>query len=245
MTGTAAQKARRNDEESNRPVEEINSVREEDPKNYGQAMKSVQRKKWLTAMSKELQAFEDNGLITVKVVLMLALRWGVPARHGDIPNAYVKSDKEEHLDIYLEIPQWMKIQDGTLRQFGVQEKSHLALKLKKSLYGLKQAGHLWSQLLHTRLEEAGFMQSSSPRMVELFFEAMTCLSIKDLGEVRKFLGMRVSLEDEETCTVDKQATIEEMHESHGLKEENGVRAPISEEADKVRKGPVLLTTGPR
>ena len=43
--------------------------------------------------------------------------------------------------------------------------------------------------------------ASSPRMVELFFEAMACLSIKDLGEVRKFLGMRVSLEDEKTCTV--------------------------------------------
>uniref|UniRef100_A0AAV1U042 Reverse transcriptase Ty1/copia-type domain-containing protein n=1 Tax=Peronospora matthiolae TaxID=2874970 RepID=A0AAV1U042_9STRA len=203
MTRTAAQKARRNDEESIRPGEEINSVREEDPKNYRQAMKSGQMEKWLTAMSEELQALEDNGvwlvvvppnnshvlhtkwvyktktdadgaierfkarlvacgneqvygvdygltfaavveLSTVKVILVLALRWGVPARHGEIPNAYVKDDKEEHLDIYLAIPQKMKIQDGTLRQFGVQDKSHLALKLKKSLYGLKQAGRLWS-----------------------------------------------------------------------------------------------------
>ena len=40
--------------------------------------------------------------------------------------------------------------------------------------------------------------ASSPRMVELFFEAMACLSIKELGEFRKFLGMRVSLEDEKT-----------------------------------------------
>uniref|UniRef100_A0AAV1U0S4 Uncharacterized protein n=1 Tax=Peronospora matthiolae TaxID=2874970 RepID=A0AAV1U0S4_9STRA len=82
-------------------------------------------------------------------------------------------------------------------------------------------------------------------MVELFFEAMACLSIKDLGEVRKLLGMRVSLEDEKTCTVDQQATIEEMLESHGLKEANGVRAPISEEANEVEKDPVLLTTVPR
>ena len=27
-------------------------------------------------------------LSTVKVILVLAPRWGVPARHGDIPNAY-------------------------------------------------------------------------------------------------------------------------------------------------------------
>uniref|UniRef100_A0AAV1UXY6 Reverse transcriptase Ty1/copia-type domain-containing protein n=1 Tax=Peronospora matthiolae TaxID=2874970 RepID=A0AAV1UXY6_9STRA len=40
-------------------------------------------------------------LSTVKVILVLALRWGVPARHGDIPNAYVKANKEEHLEIFL------------------------------------------------------------------------------------------------------------------------------------------------
>ena len=97
-------------------------------------------------------------LSTVKVILVLALRWGVPARHRDIPNAYVKADKEEHFYIYLAIPQGMKIQDGTLQQFGVKGKSYLALMLKKSLYGLKQAGCLWIKLLHTRLEEAGFTQ---------------------------------------------------------------------------------------
>lgn len=58
-------------------------------------------------------------LSMVKVILVLALRWGVPARQGDIPNAYVKADKEERLDIYLAIPQGMKIQHGTLRQTGV------------------------------------------------------------------------------------------------------------------------------
>uniref|UniRef100_A0AAV1UFG5 Reverse transcriptase n=1 Tax=Peronospora matthiolae TaxID=2874970 RepID=A0AAV1UFG5_9STRA len=74
---------------------------------------------------------------------------------------------------------------------------------------------------------------------------MACLSIKDLGEVRKFLGMRVSLEDEKTCTVDQQATIKEMLETHGLKEASGVRAPISEESNEVEKDPVLLTNVPR
>ena len=64
----------------------------------------------------------------------------MPARRGDIPNAYVKADEEEHLDIYLAIPQGIKIKNGTLRQYGVQDKSYLALQLKKSLYGLKQAG---------------------------------------------------------------------------------------------------------
>lgn len=38
-------------------------------------------------------------LSTVKVVLVLARKWDVPAMHGDNPDAYVKADKEENLEI--------------------------------------------------------------------------------------------------------------------------------------------------
>ena len=41
--------------------------------------------------------------------------------------------------------------------------------------------------------DALLVTASSPRMVELFFETMACLSIKDMGAVRKFLGMQLSL----------------------------------------------------
>ncbi|KAG2790690.1 hypothetical protein PC129_g17557 [Phytophthora cactorum] len=95
-------------------------------------------------------------LSTVKVILVFARRWGVPARHGDIPNAYVKADKEQHFEIYLEIPQGVAIGEDVLRTLGVDSKGRLALRLRKSLYGLRQAGRLWSKLLHAKLEEAGF-----------------------------------------------------------------------------------------
>ena len=39
-------------------------------------------------------------LSTVKVILLLSMRLGVPAKHGDIPKAYVKAEKEEHLEIF-------------------------------------------------------------------------------------------------------------------------------------------------
>ena len=38
-------------------------------------------------------------LVTVKVILVLSRRWNVPARRGDVPNAYVNADKEKDLDI--------------------------------------------------------------------------------------------------------------------------------------------------
>ena len=44
-----------------------------------------------------------------KVVLALAETRGVPVKHGDIPNAYVRAEKEAHLDIYLQGPSCMTV----------------------------------------------------------------------------------------------------------------------------------------
>ena len=154
----------------------------------------------------------------MKVILGLAATWGVPAKHGDIPNAYVKANKEEHLEILLHVPRGMKIKDENLKELGVSRASEVALELKKSLYGLKQAGRLWSQLLHTRLKESGFEECISDlwlyykrdcddmtvvgvyvddflvtetkaASVDWFLGAMESLSIKSLGEVSRFLGI--------------------------------------------------------
>ena len=43
--------------------------------------------------------------------------------------------------------------ESELCQFGVYKKEKETLRLKKSLYGLKQAGRLWSKLMRTQLEE--------------------------------------------------------------------------------------------
>ena len=66
--------------------------------------------------------------------------------------------------------------------------------------------------------------ASSQKLVELLYEAMNCLSIKYLGKVRKFLGMRVNFGDLNAYSVDQQASIEEMLQHDGLSEANGARA---------------------
>ena len=95
---------------------------------------------------------------TVKVILALVATWGVPVKHGDIPNAYVKADKESHLEILLQVPKAMDVDEATLKKLGAASKKELALDLRKSLYGLKQAGRLWGQLLHAKLCSVGFKQ---------------------------------------------------------------------------------------
>ena len=95
---------------------------------------------------------------TFKINLVLSRRWKVPARHGDVPNAYVKADQEENLDIYMMIPGGVQVAQEALDYQEVADKRQLAFFLKKSLYGLKQAERLWSKLLHCKLTELNFRQ---------------------------------------------------------------------------------------
>ena len=126
--------------------------------------------------------------------------------------------------------------ESVLKKRGVDTKDKLALRLKKSLYGLKQAGRLWSQLLHAKLVNAGFTccvtdlclydkhQDSETKIVGAYFDdllvttskmilvrefsdELRSLSIKDLGQVIKFLGMRVALNDG-IYLLDQEAAIE-------------------------------------
>ena len=48
---------------------------------------------------------------TMKVILRLAGTWSVPAKQGDVPNTFVRADKEEHMDILLHVPSSMQIKD--------------------------------------------------------------------------------------------------------------------------------------
>nr|BAP68980.1 RxLR effector candidate protein [Hyaloperonospora arabidopsidis Emoy2] len=72
-------------------------------------------------------------MVSGKVILAVSRIWGVPAQPGDVPSAYVKADKEEGFEILLHIPQGMEIEAKLLDKFGVQDKGHLALRLKKGL----------------------------------------------------------------------------------------------------------------
>eukprot|EP00644_Phytophthora_capsici_P019545 jgi/Phyca11/133583/e_gw1.570.7.1 len=107
---------------------------------------------WHSDLEPVLSVKQDSHFTT------LARKWRVPAKHGDVPNAYVKADKEAELDIYIRVPQGMKVSEEIKRRLGVVSDKELVLELQKALYGLKQAGRLWSKLLHKKLGDAGFNQ---------------------------------------------------------------------------------------
>ncbi|GMF44886.1 unnamed protein product [Phytophthora fragariaefolia] len=237
------------------PVNDVvNCVTEHDPKSYQVAMRSKLKHKWLAAMAEELRALEDNGVWRVVPAC--------PAKHGDVPNAYVQADKEAELDIFLRLPRGMMIPDNVRKRLGVANDSELVLELMKALYGLKQAGRLWNQLLHKTLIKLGFAQSLTDMCVyhrrregvlvvvgvyiddllvtkmqqqadDVFFGELTELPIKDLGPASKFLGMRVTYNEDEGYDFDQELAIEEMLREHGMESAHSVRTPIGAESNEI------------
>ena len=208
-------------------------------------------------------------LSTVKIILALAATWVAPAKHGDIPNAYVKADKEAHLDIYLHMPRGMAVPAKILQDYGATSGDGLVLELRKSLYGLKQAGRLWSQLVNAKLTEAGFVRcegdmclyykrdgtelvivgvyvddllatGTSAAVVEDFFAELKTLSIKDLGRVSKFLAMRIELSAIGSYRLDQEEAIGDLLRANGLTDPNSTRAPIGDDCYEDQDGDVTL-----
>lgn len=91
-----------------------------------------------------------------KLIFALVHLWGVPARHGDVPNAYVKAATEEGIEILLYVPNGLNLTVEEFRKLGVSSIKEVALCLERSLYGLRQAGRLWHEHLHRALKSLGF-----------------------------------------------------------------------------------------
>ncbi|OWZ22783.1 putative mitochondrial protein [Phytophthora megakarya] len=249
VTRSVGRKAREDADESTEEQQGdvANNVVEVDPRNYCEAMRSQYKKEWQAAMGEELRVLEQNdvrnvvptiwgdysvtfsamiGMCSVKLVFALARKWCVPAKHGDVPNDYVKADKEAGgLDIYAHLPHGMEIPEKARKDLGVTSDNDLVLELRKALYGLKPAGKLWNRLLHSTLVRNGFEQRLNDIAVDAFFSELSALAVKDLGPVSKFLDMRVVYDEECGYDLDQEAAIVEILCDHGMEFAHGVRTP--------------------
>lgn len=87
---------------------------------------------------------------TIRLILVLALICGWKTRQIDFVLAYPQADIE--FDMYMELPKGIETKYGN-------GKTHV-LKLKKNLYGQKQAGRVWSEHRDKGLRKVGFNQSA-------------------------------------------------------------------------------------
>ena len=86
---------------------------------------------------------------TIRLALALAAYYDYNLTSIDVRQAYLYADLKEEL--YMAVPPGLPRHDG--------QGNPIALKLNKSLYGLKQAGREWNELLVSFLLTWGFTQS--------------------------------------------------------------------------------------
>ena len=90
---------------------------------------------------------------SLRLILAIAGIEDMELRSVDVTSAFPNGDLEE--DIYMLQPE------------GFQNGKKV-LKLKKSLYGLKQAGRQWNKKLHAALSSMGFTRLESDRSIYLY-----------------------------------------------------------------------------
>ena len=81
---------------------------------------------------------------SVKLILAVANEKGLPLRHFDVAQAYIRASLYE--EVYMKLPG------------GCGEKSRKTTKLERAIYGLKQSGRKWGHLCADTLIEHGFEQ---------------------------------------------------------------------------------------
>jgi Reverse transcriptase (RNA-dependent DNA polymerase) len=85
---------------------------------------------------------------TIRIILAIAALEDLELRSVDISHAYLNGELEE--EIYMQQPEGFEV--------GGPE---YVCKLRKSLYGLKQAGRVWNKTLHSVLSSMGFKRAES------------------------------------------------------------------------------------
>ncbi|XP_023771562.1 uncharacterized mitochondrial protein AtMg00810-like [Lactuca sativa] len=168
-------------------------------------------------------------MVSVRVVLSLAVHSSWPLFQLDVNNAFLYGDLSE--DVYMSQPEGYHSK-GDIR----------VCKLIKSLYGLKQAPRKWNEKLSHSLSIFGFKQSMNDYSIFVRNHENTIVIllvyvddiiitgnsnaelenvkkflksqffIKDLGELKYFLGIEVIKTDKGICLNQRKYCLELLHE---------------------------------
>ena len=140
-----------------------------------------------------------------RMLMALAARWDLEIRQLDAVNAFPNSELDE--EVYVELPDGFKLSGKVGR-------------LLRALYGLRRSPLLWQKLLSSALKELGLQAGQeepclfqNDHLIVFFFvddisymyracdqaiadefrdNLATRFKIRDLGELRWFLGIRVA-----------------------------------------------------
>ena len=118
------------------------------------------------------ETFSPTGrLSTLRYLIALAVETGEEIRQADFVTAYLNATLEEDETVYINIPEGFKewlveTKPETLRRQNIDNflkggNDDYIMKLKKSLYGLKQSARSWYNTMASWLENKGFQISEA------------------------------------------------------------------------------------
>lgn len=178
---------------------------------------------------------------TFRLLVAKSAKQGRKLYHVDIKGAFLHATLDE--EIYLELPKGTGLGEGN---------NPVIVKLKKSLYGLKQAGRDWFLALSAVLRDIGFQQSPvdpcllwHPRhdtYVMVYVDDLL-ISVQEeksfkwfVSEVSKkfevgsaepaqwYLGIRINQQGG-VITLDQRAGVEDLIHKYGMQDCNTVTTP--------------------
>ena len=183
-------------------------------------------------------------LTTYRTIFALAAleKWEI---HGmDVITAYLLGKLDE--EIYMAQP------EGFVQ---TRMKKGLVCKLQRSLYGLKQAARVWNQKIHASLVKLGFTRSNADPCLYIDVKRGIYITIwvddllvagkngkdiaavkqqlgkefemKDLGQLRHFLGMRISQSPNGGISIDQNGYIRQILERFGMQDSKPVSTPFA------------------
>jgi len=94
-------------------------------------------------------------LTSVRVLMQIAAQYDLTLHQMDVKTAYLNAPID--CEIYVEQPEGFEVKNESGQK--------MFYKLNKSLYGLKQSGRNWNQMLHKFLEQNDFVGSPSESCV--------------------------------------------------------------------------------
>lgn len=179
---------------------------------------------------------------TVRCVLSLAAIQDMEMVQFDVKTAFLNGNLQE--TIYMQIPE------------GIEHESNEVCRLKRSLYGLKQASRAWNLRFVNFLKQCGLEQSKADPCV--FYgriddiEVIILLYVDDglilshrkeaidtmvkhlssefkitLGNGKYYVGMEIERNREErTITITQASYIEKIVEKFGMSESKGISTPF-------------------
>ncbi|UYV73756.1 hypothetical protein LAZ67_11000764 [Cordylochernes scorpioides] len=198
---------------------------------------------------------------TIRVFLALAVEYNLIVHQMDVQSAYLNGEIKE--EVYMAQPE----------NFVSRKYPEKVCRLKKAIYGLKQAGIVWHEKLDTELKYLGLKQIQSDNCVYIkhhegillvaiyvddliiaaeredtlisFKESMKKIfKIKDLGKINYCLGIRIQTEKDGSISIDQEKYIEELLAKYRMKEVKPISTPMDSNSKLTKISSIEVSTRP-